>query len=94
MIEFELKLEIPPSSLPPLIAAMGRGDVVRQRLRATYFDTQDGALAARGVVVRMRHEGRQWVQTAKAPGSSPLARLEHNVQVEAEPDGTRPVVDL
>ncbi|MBC7435492.1 MAG: CHAD domain-containing protein, partial [Bdellovibrionales bacterium] len=47
-----------------------------------------------GVVVRMRHEGRQWVQTAKAPGSSPLARLEHNVQVEAEPDGTRPVVDL
>lgn len=94
MIEFELKLEIPASRLQPLMAVIGQGEVVRERLRATYFDTQDGALAARGVVVRMRHEGRRWVQTAKAPGRSLLARLEHNASVAPEPAGMRPVVDL
>ena len=94
MAEFELKLEIPADRLQPLMAAIRQGDTVRERLRATYFDTPDGALAARGVVVRMRHEGRKWVQTAKAPGRSPLARLEHNALVTPEAAGMMPVVDL
>ena len=92
--EFELKLEIPADRLQPLLAAIGQGDAVRERLRATYFDTQDGGLARRGIVVRMRREGRKWVQTAKAPGSGPLARLEHNAPVAPDDAGMTPAVDL
>ena len=92
--EFELKLEIPADRLQPLLAAIGHGDTVRERLRATYFDTQDGRLARRGIVVRMRREGRKWVQTAKTPGSGPLARLEHNAPVAPDEAGMTPAVDL
>ncbi len=79
MTEFELKLEVPTVQWKALEAAVRRGKVVQQRLQARYYDTPDQALAARGVVVRLRKEGRHWVQTAKAPGSRPLERLEHNV---------------
>jgi triphosphatase len=94
MTEFELKLEVPAHRLESLVAAMKQGGATRQRLRATYFDTQDGALARHGIVVRMRKEGRKWVQTAKAPGSGPLARLEHNAPVAPDAAGMTPVVEL
>lgn len=94
MTEFELKLEIPQQRLAPLLAALRQGETTRERLRATYFDTADGALAARGIVVRMRKEGRKWMQTAKAPGSSALARLEHNAPVAQDEAGITPAVDL
>ncbi|MDP2033130.1 MAG: CHAD domain-containing protein [Polaromonas sp.] len=83
MTEFELKFEIPPARGPAVEAAMRRGRVAQQRLQARYFDTPEGALAAQGVVLRLRKEGRQWVQTAKAPGSRPLERLEHNLALGA-----------
>jgi len=94
MTEFELKLEIPAPRLGSVAAALRRGNPVRQRLRATYFDTSDGALARQGIVVRMREDGRNWVQTAKAPGSGPLARLEHEAPVPPDEAGLTPVVDL
>lgn len=83
MTEFELKFEIPPARRQGVEAAMRRGRVARQRLQARYFDTAEGALAAQGVVLRLRKEGRLWVQTAKAPGGRPLERLEHNVALGA-----------
>lgn len=92
--EFELKLEIPAHRLAPLVAALRPGKPQRERLRATYFDTRDGALARQGIVVRMRQEGLKWVQTAKAPGRGPLERLEHNAPMAREAAGTTPVVDL
>jgi triphosphatase len=94
MTEFELKLEIPADRLAPLLAAIRQGDAVRERLRATYFDTGEGALASHGVVVRMRQEGSKWVQTAKAPGSGALERLEHNAPVTPGVAAMTPAVDL
>ncbi|MDO9114048.1 MAG: CHAD domain-containing protein [Polaromonas sp.] len=91
MTEFELKLEIPPARLASVEAALRRGMTRTQRLRARYFDTADGALAAQGMVLRLRKEGRHWVQTAKAPGSRPLERLEHNVALGAR---TAPLPEL
>ncbi|SFC80658.1 Inorganic triphosphatase YgiF, contains CYTH and CHAD domains [Polaromonas sp. OV174] len=91
MMEFELKLEIPTHRLKAVEAAVRRGHSVQQRLQARYFDTHDAALAAQGVVVRLRKEGRQWLQTAKAPGLRPLERLEHNVVLSTR---GAPVVDL
>lgn len=91
MTEFELKLEIPPARFKGVKAAVQRGHATQQRLQARYFDTPDHLLAAQGVVVRLRKEGRQWVQTAKAPGSRTLERLEHNVALGVQ---AAPVLDL
>ncbi len=95
MTEFELKFEIPSHALPKVVAAMRSGKVSRQRLRACYFDTEEGALGTQGLVVRVRKEGRRWVQTAKGPTSGPLERLEHNVTISGPSSkGTLPAVDL
>lgn len=97
MTEFELKLEVPAASLQRVAAQVRSGKVSRQRLRACYYDTQHGALARHGIVVRVRQEGRRWVQTAKAPSADPLERLErleHNVPLAAPRTLTPPPVDL
>ena len=94
MTEFELKFEIPPTSLLRVAAALKVGKISRQRLQARYFDTVDGTLAAHGLVVRMRKEGRRWVQTAKGPSGTLLERLEHNASLGQQPKGVDPAVDL
>jgi triphosphatase len=94
MTEFELKLEIPPERLPAVLAAMREDKVRRKRLLARYFDTEGEALAQNGIVLRLRQEGRAWVQTAKCAGSGPLERLEHNVLLAALPGAAPPEVSL
>jgi inorganic triphosphatase YgiF len=69
---------------------VARGRSHRGRLRAHYFDTPDGALAAFRIVLRLRKEGVGWVQTAKAPTDSPLERLEHNVDLPRGRPGELP----
>ena len=82
MNEFELKFEIPASSLKRLSAAVHAAKPQLQSLRACYFDTADGVLAASGLVLRLRKEGNYWVQTAKASTSNAFDRLEHNVTIK------------
>lgn len=94
MTEFELKFEIPSSSLPRVAAALLGGKTTRQRLQAQYYDTPDGDLASHGLVVRMRKEGRHWVQTAKGKTSSPLERLEHNVTLVQRAAASVPKINL
>ena len=94
MTEFELKFEIPQGSLQRVATALKDGQTLRERLQARYFDTEDGALAQNGLVVRVRKEGRRWVQTAKGPTSGPLERLEHNVNLPRQAKGASPEVDL
>lgn len=81
MIEFELKFQVDAEERSKVEAAVQRGRSQRTRLRARYYDTADGALAAQRIVLRLRKEGRLWVQTAKAPGNSPLERLEDNFEL-------------
>ena len=94
MTEFELKFEIPPANLKSVAVAVLEGKVTRQRLQASYFDTADGALAVHGIVVRMRKEGRRWVQTAKAPTADLLERLEHNAALSVGHASALPTLDL
>ena len=94
MTEFELKFEIPPAHLKSVAVAVLEGKATRQRLQASYFDTPDGVLAAHGIVVRLRKEGRRWVQTAKGSTADVLERLEHNVTVAPQGAGVVPALDL
>lgn len=87
MTETELKLQVPPEARVALIAALRRGALQRTRLRAVYVDTVDRRLAAAGIALRMRQEGRRWVQTVKAAGEGLLERLEHEVIVPTRAGG-------
>ncbi len=90
MREFEIKFQVPEA------ARLALGNELRRRgarsiaLAALYFDTADGLLAQHRVALRLRKEGRRWVQTLKAAGGSALDRLEHNVPIRVAA-GTRPV---
>jgi inorganic triphosphatase YgiF len=90
-MEIEFKFCIPAGRLKAVEAALKRGTVVRTRLQARYFDTADQRLAANGMVLRLRKEGRRWVQTVKATGDNALHRLEHNVDLGTA--GAAPQID-
>jgi len=81
-MEVEFKFQIPADQRDAVEADLRLGPVRRTRLRARYFDTAHGALAAHKMVLRLRLEGKHWVQTTKAAGRGPLDRLEHNVEME------------
>lgn len=89
-MEIEFKFQVPAERLPAVTAEVAGAGSQRTPLQARYFDTAAGALAARGVALRLRKEGRRWVQTLKALGDGPVQRLEHNVEREGkaapEPD--------
>ncbi len=80
MHEIELKFQMPASRRAALEAAVaGRSHGARTRLQAAYVDTADRALAEAGLALRVRREGRRWVQTLKGCTADPMTRLEHNV---------------
>ena len=49
------------------------------RLQAVYADTAGHHLAAAGMALRLRKEGRAWVQTLKGRGDGLAQRFEHEV---------------
>ncbi len=84
MHEIELKYQVPAARRAAVDAAVaGPEAVARQRLQAIYFDTAGRALAQAGIALRIRREGRRWVQTLKASGDDGLTRAEHNVPLPA-----------
>ncbi|RZL96752.1 MAG: CYTH and CHAD domain-containing protein [Variovorax sp.] len=89
-MEIEFKFSIPSDRLAAVEAAVRRGAVTRTRLQARYFDTPERALAMQGVVLRLRKEGRRWVQTVKAVGEGPLQREEHEVDLGVARAGVVP----
>ncbi|HEV7914053.1 MAG TPA: CHAD domain-containing protein [Albitalea sp.] len=91
MHEIELKFQVPRTRRAAVDAAVaGRDPAPRQRLQAAYFDTADRALARAGMALRIRREGRHWVQTLKAGGDDGLTRAEHNVPLAGEPAAADP----
>ncbi|MES2101039.1 MAG: CHAD domain-containing protein [Pseudomonadota bacterium] len=80
MHEIELKLQVPAARRAAVDAAVaGTAAAPRMRLQAAYHDTPERTLAAAGLALRLRREGRQWVQTLKGAGDDGLTRAEHNV---------------
>lgn len=86
MQEVELKFQVPPARRAAVDAAVaGRTPAPRMRLQAAYFDTPSRLLASAGLALRLRQEGRRWVQTLKGAGSDGITRFEHNVDLPARP---------
>lgn len=79
MHEFELKFLVPMQRLESVAVHLDMDEARRERLRARYFDTSTGLLGKHHLSLRIRKEGRRWVQALKAPGTSAVNRLEHEV---------------
>jgi inorganic triphosphatase YgiF len=92
--EVELKFGVAPERLPALREALKAGAVRSERLRAIYFDTPEERLGRAGVAVRLRREGRRWLQTLKVSTRDALRRLEHEAGVPAPAKGEEPALDL
>ncbi|HSK41484.1 MAG TPA: CYTH domain-containing protein, partial [Arenibaculum sp.] len=90
--EIELKLLVDPSdlgrleALPELEAGMGGA----RTLESVYYDTGDLRLRRRDVTLRVRRQGRRYVQTVKAAREAStglLSRGEWEIPVDgADPD--------
>jgi inorganic triphosphatase YgiF len=70
--EIELKLRVPAARWREVMAhpLLGAGAGQRtQLLGATYYDTPDAALWRHRIALRVRREGRRWVQAIKGGGT-------------------------
>lgn len=79
MNEIELRIQVPVTARRAVEAGVATATAQRTRLQAIYFDTPDRRLARAGVALRLRKEGRRWVQTLKAGDPHAMQRFEHNV---------------
>ncbi|HYP66785.1 MAG TPA: CHAD domain-containing protein [Thiobacillaceae bacterium] len=85
--EIELKLLLPAGSAALLRHPRLNGTrPTRQRLHTVYFDTQDFALAKRGVALRVRRAGRRWIQTLKTEANS-SGGLSTRIELEVPASG-------
>jgi inorganic triphosphatase YgiF len=71
-VETELKLRTTPEAAAtlarhPALKPLKRGPSRKARLLSTYYDTDDSILAAAGIALRVRRDGRRWIQTIKGP---------------------------
>jgi len=65
--EIELKFDVEPEARRALASVPAlAGRPRRTLMRSIYFDTPEALLASRGMALRLRREGRRWVQTLKA----------------------------
>lgn len=83
-VEIELKFIVPATARAALVRRLGTASARSLPLRAAYFDTADDRLAAAGLALRVRREGRRWVQTLKGRGDGLLQRAEHEVPLPAQ----------
>ena len=92
MQEIELKFQVDAARSAALARAVATKTAQRIALRACYYDTADRRLAGAGLALRVRKEGRRWVQTLKGAGDGLWQRLEHEVPRQAAP-GVVPQAD-
>jgi inorganic triphosphatase YgiF len=95
MSEVELKFQVPAHRRSAVEAAVaGSTPSRRVRLQAAYFDTPSGLLAGVWMALRLRKEGRVWVQTLKGalPDGAGMTRAEHNV-TRSETGAAVPAID-
>jgi inorganic triphosphatase YgiF len=75
-LEIELKFQVPPAARERVRRAVATSSAAVTRLQAVYADTADDRLANEAMALRLRKEGRVWVQTLKGRGDGLMQRLE------------------
>jgi triphosphatase len=82
-MEIELKLSLPATAIDALKAdpLLAKARKTRKRLDNIYFDTPDRALAQARIGLRLRKDGRRWLQTVKSGGSA-QAGLHQREEIE------------
>src|SRR5437868_3390123 len=85
--EIELKLQVRSQDLPllrdsPLFARPAVGAGGPRNLESVYFDTADLRLRRKNLTLRVRKQGRQYVQTVKS-GGHPHGGAMHRGEWEA-----------
>lgn len=93
MSELELKFQVPRHQLSSLQRELKRRGARSMPMLARYFDTKDGLLDRHGMSLRLRKEGRKWVQTLKTEGISAVHRQEHSVPLRVAM-AQQPILDL
>lgn len=93
--EIELKLILPRSAFAKVkrlhaITATRQGRARTSDLISTYYDTPDLALFKAGISVRLRTDGRRWLQTVKTDRKSAMGLFSRN---EWEEPVSRPELD-
>ena len=91
-LELEVKLAVPTAARGAVRRAFGVGTPRAARalgLRALYFDTAARSLASAGMALRVRRQGRRWVQTLKVAQAGELARAEYDALALRNPIATR-----
>lgn len=78
MSEQELKLHVPAATRQAVLKEVKQREATRIRLHAMYFDTPERELARARIAIRLRQEGKDWVQTLKMPGINAITRIELN----------------
>jgi len=91
-MEIELKFQVPAAVAARLRRAVATRSAQTTHLQAIYVETPDDRLCAAGLALRLRKEGRVWVQTLKGSGDGLLERLEHEVPLPAQRGA--PALDL
>jgi inorganic triphosphatase YgiF len=87
--EVELKLALPPASLPrlktaPLVRARGKRGKSETQV-SVYFDTETHKLLRNGLSLRVRRVGRRYMQTIKSSGDGgPFERGEWESEIADE----------
>jgi len=88
--EIEIKLSVEPEHarrLWGLLAPHHPGRPASRQLFSAYYDTPDRRLQNGGVVLRLRREGKRWIQTVKSAGIAAAGlhrRAEHETEVAAQ----------
>ena len=85
-LEIELKLSLPPAQArqfwkTPPIRTLLSGRPSHHHLFSAYYDTPQLDLQERCVALRLRRQGRRWVQTLKTAGKDTGA-LQRRVELE------------
>jgi triphosphatase len=97
-VEIELKLRLPQSCIPrlqrsSLLKSLSVSRPVTRKLYSIYYDTPTLDLKKKNVALRLRRDGRRWVQTVKGGGD--VAAGMHQRQewetpvLKAQPDLTK-----
>ncbi|MDR3527078.1 MAG: CHAD domain-containing protein [Rhizomicrobium sp.] len=92
--EIEIKLRASSKALKAVakldwLMALAQAPPKRKKLRSVYFDTSARALQQRGLTLRVRHSGRNRLQTVKANSAGVFARHEWECDIKGDkPDLT------